>query len=152
VAHLERWAKLFPMKHTLKSVTIIGIFGLFAIAGVALRGQAGANQQPARDAKATVSSTSAYFIVLITIRDRAEFTKYTQGFRTVFSQYKGEVLVVDEEPLILEGEWPYTRTVVIRFPDAAEAKRWYQSKEYQELAQHRFRAGESKLILAKGRI
>src|SRR2546423_11870079 len=83
-----------PMKST-KTITIIGILGLLAIAGVTLRGQAGANQPP----PVAASSTNVYFIVLITIRDRAEFTKYTQGFRAIFSKYKGDVLVADEDPL-----------------------------------------------------
>jgi uncharacterized protein (DUF1330 family) len=52
---------------------------------------------------------------------------------------------------VLEGEWPYTRTVVLRFADENEAKRWYESDEYQALAQYRFRASRATLILAKGR-
>ena len=63
----------------------------------------------------------------------------------------GEILVVEETPTLLEGEWPHTRTVVIRFRDENEAKRWYESEQYQALAQHRFRASRSNVILAKGR-
>jgi uncharacterized protein (DUF1330 family) len=61
-----------------------------------------------------------------------------------------KLLVVEETPTLLEGEWPYTRTVMIRFSDENEAKRWYQSDQYQALAQYRFRASRSNLILAKG--
>jgi uncharacterized protein (DUF1330 family) len=64
---------------------------------------------------------SAYIIGLIKIHDRDEYTKYQAGFREIFSQYKGEILVVEEEPTLLEGEWPYTRTVVLRFSDENEA-------------------------------
>lgn len=94
---------------------------------------------------------SSYIIALIEIRDRDEYKKYQEGFREIFSQYKGEVLVVEEEPTVLEGEWPYTRTVVLRFSDENEAKRWYGSGQYQALVQHRFRAAKTNLILAKGR-
>jgi len=94
---------------------------------------------------------SAYIIGLIQIHDRDEYKKYQEGFREIFSQYKGEILVVEEEPTLLEEEWPYTRTVVLRFSDENEAKRWYGSGQYQTLAQHRFRAAKAKVILAKGR-
>ena len=83
---------------------------------------------------------SAYIIALIDIHDRDEYKKYQEGFREVFSQYGGEILVVEEAPTLLEGQWPHTRTVVIRFSDENEAKRWYESDAYQTLVQHRFRA------------
>ena len=94
---------------------------------------------------------NAYFIGLIEIRDRNEYEIYRRGFAEIFAKYDGELLVVDEEPQVLEGAWPYTRTVVIRFREEQEAKRWYESDEYQALAQHRFRAAKTNLILAKGR-
>ena len=94
---------------------------------------------------------SVYMIGLIQIEDRTEYEVYRQGFSQVFEKYAGEPLVVDEEPTVLEGSWPCTRTVVIRFPDEQEARRWYESDEYRTLAQHRFKAAKTNLILAKGR-
>jgi uncharacterized protein (DUF1330 family) len=94
---------------------------------------------------------SAYIIALIEMHDREEYRKYQAGFRELFSQYDAESLVVEEAPTVLEGEWPYTRTVVLRFADENEAKRWYESDAYQTLVQHRFRAAKTNLILAKGR-
>jgi uncharacterized protein (DUF1330 family) len=94
---------------------------------------------------------SAYIIGLIEIHDRDEYNKYQTGFREIFSKYNGEILVVEETPTVLEGEWPHTRTVVIRFADENEAKRWYGSEQYQALAQYRFRASRANVILAKGR-
>jgi uncharacterized protein (DUF1330 family) len=93
---------------------------------------------------------SAYIIALIEIHDREEYNKYQAGFREIISQYNAERLVVEEAPTILEGEWPYTRTVVLRFADEDEAKRWYESDQYKALVQHRFRAAKTRLILAKG--
>jgi len=94
---------------------------------------------------------SAYIIGLIEIHDRDEYNQYQAGFREIFSRYNGEILVVEEAPTILEGAWPHTRTVVLRFADENEAKRWYESEQYQALAQHRFRASRANVILAKGR-
>ena len=93
---------------------------------------------------------SVYVIATITISDPEEYKNYIKGFRALFGNYKGEVLVVEEAPQVLEGEWPFTRTAVIRFDDEAEAKRWYDSPEYQAAAMFRFRSAKTNLILAKG--
>ncbi len=81
---------------------------------------------------------SVYLIAQIEIHDREEYDKYQEGFLEIFTKYKGEILVVEESPTVLEGEWQYTRTVLLRFSDEDEAKRWYESPEYQKLPQHRF--------------
>ena len=57
----------------------------------------------------------------------------------------------NENREIIEREWPYTKTVVIRFPSTEKAKGWYESPEYQEVAQHRFNATTTNLILIEGR-
>ena len=94
---------------------------------------------------------SCYIIALITIRDRAEYQKYLDGFDSIFSTYKGIVVAVDEEPTVFEGEWPYTRTVLIRFPNEEEARRWYDSDEYRKLAEHRHGAADSNIVMIKRR-
>lgn len=94
---------------------------------------------------------SSYFIAQIRIHDREEYHRYEQGFDEIFAQYNAEVVVVDDHPTILEGQWPYTRAVIIRFPNEGEARRWYDSAEYQTLAQHRLRASQADIILVKGR-
>jgi uncharacterized protein (DUF1330 family) len=73
------------------------------------------------------------------------------GYDRVFKNYNGEVVAVDDSPAVLEGTWPYTRTVVIRFPSQAEAMRWYESAEYQQLAKHRHKASRADIIIVKGR-
>jgi uncharacterized protein (DUF1330 family) len=92
---------------------------------------------------------AVYIIAQINIRDRAEYDKYSDGFLAVFSRYGGELLVVSENPVVVEGEWPYTRTVVIRFPSAEEAQRWYSSPEYQKIAEHRFRASTANAVIVE---
>ena len=94
---------------------------------------------------------SCYFIANITIRDRKEYKIYEDGFDEIFARYRGKVVVVDDSPAILEGQWPYTRVVVIRFPDEQEARRWYESPEYQALVQHRWKAARANIVLAQGR-
>jgi uncharacterized protein (DUF1330 family) len=92
---------------------------------------------------------AVYIIAQIEIHDGAEYERYQAGFLDVFARYKGELLVVSENPVVVEGEWPYTRTVLIRFPSQDEARRWYESPEYQAIAQHRFRASRANAVLVE---
>lgn len=93
---------------------------------------------------------STYFIAQIKIRNADEYQKYLDGFDEVFSRYKGEVVVVDDSPTVLEGEWRYTRIVLIRFPHRAAAESWYRSPQYQELAKYRHAASSADIIFAEG--
>ena len=88
-----------------------------------------------------------YIIAQISIHDRAGYDTYSQGFLEIFVRYQGELLAVSETPEVVEGEWPYTRTVLIRFPSTEEARRWYASPEYQAIAQHRFRASTGNAVV-----
>jgi len=92
----------------------------------------------------------AYVLAELTIEDRAEYARYEAGFMEVFQRFRGELLVVDEKPTVVEGDWKHTRTVLIRFPDAAEAERWYRSPEYQAIAQHRWRASRANAVILQG--
>jgi uncharacterized protein (DUF1330 family) len=92
----------------------------------------------------------AYVVAQITITDRRRYEEYQAGFPEVFAKYRGELLAVDESPRVVEGEWPYTRTVLIKFPDADEAERWYSSPEYQAIAKHRHAGGRTNAVLVRG--
>ena len=92
----------------------------------------------------------AYIVAQITIHDRAEYARYEEGFLDVFRKFEGELLAVSENPTVVEGQWPCTRTVLIRFPTQKEAGRWYQSPEYQAIAQHRFRASTGNAVIVEG--
>ena len=90
---------------------------------------------------------SVYIIAQISIHDREEYGLYEAGFMDVFAQFQGELLAVSEDPTVIEGQWPCTRTVLMRFPSAEEARRWYASPEYQAIAQHRFRASTGNAVV-----
>ena len=68
----------------------------------------------------------------------------------IFQRYKGKILSVDENIGVLEGDWPFTRTVLFEFSSKEDALNWYNSEEYQLLAKHRFSASESNIIIVSG--
>ena len=94
---------------------------------------------------------SSYFIANIRIHDPQEYDRYLEGYDEVFEKYKGKVVAVDDNPIVLEGQWPYSRAVMIRFPGEDELMRWYESPEYQSLAKHRWQASEADIIIVQGR-
>ncbi len=93
---------------------------------------------------------TTYIVAQITIEDRAEYALYEAGFAEVFAPYKGKLLAVDEDPTVVEGNWPYTRTVLIEFPSKHDANAWYRSDAYRRLAQHRFRAANANIVFVDG--
>jgi uncharacterized protein (DUF1330 family) len=97
------------------------------------------------------NSMSVYLIARVKIHDRSGYANYIAGFMAVLSGFKARLLSVDESPELLEGSWDVTRTVLIEFPDKSEAKAWYNSREYQELAKHRLGAAEADIVLVQGR-
>jgi uncharacterized protein (DUF1330 family) len=94
---------------------------------------------------------SAYFIALIDIHDPQRYEKYLEGFDSVFEKYRGRVVAVEDSPILLEGEWPAGRTVLMEFPDEDELRRWYESGEYQLLAEHRKEASFCRVVAVRGR-
>ena len=94
---------------------------------------------------------SVYIIAQVSIHDRAEYDKYAAGFLDVFARFKGELLVVSENPVVIDGHWPYARTILMRFPSAEEARRWSESPEYREIAQHRIRGAKVNAVIVESR-
>lgn len=94
---------------------------------------------------------SVYLIAQLQIHDRERYAAYVSGFMDILTKYNGKLLSVDEAPETLEGEWPFTRTVLLAFPNKIDADSWYHSDEYQELAQHRYMASKANMVMVKGR-
>ena len=92
---------------------------------------------------------SYYFVANITINDKKEYQKYVDKVDEVFSKFNGKYLAIDDNPIILEGNWNYSRAVIIEFPDKSDFDDWYYSKDYQEIIKFRLNASDSDTILIK---
>ena len=93
---------------------------------------------------------SVYLVAQLKIHDRERYNQYVSGFMEIFAKYAGRVLAVDEAPKTLEGEWNYTRMVLLEFPSEEQARAWFESDEYRRLAQHRHAAADADIVLIKG--
>ena len=94
---------------------------------------------------------AAYIVAKVTITDRDTYRQYQAGFGAILRQYEGEVVALSTNPTILEGEWPETLTVLLRFASREKALGWYNSDEYQELATIRRPASTADFILIDAR-
>jgi uncharacterized protein (DUF1330 family) len=89
---------------------------------------------------------SCYFIAQINIHDQEEYKRYLDRFDEVFEKFQGEIIIVEEKPTILEGQWDYSRIVIFRFPSEEEANRWYYSIEYQSIIEFRLNASDGTVL------
>ncbi|MFQ3189120.1 MAG: hypothetical protein ACI936_000243 [Paraglaciecola sp.] len=92
---------------------------------------------------------TVYILSRLTIHDRAEYDKYENQFEEVFAHFNGKLLSVDEEPLVLAGEWEATRSVLMEFPSQEDAFTWMQSDAYQRISKHRNAGSTLSSILVK---
>jgi uncharacterized protein (DUF1330 family) len=50
----------------------------------------------------------------------------------------------------LEGEWNYTKSVIIKFNSKEDFEDWYYSDDYQKILKYRLNASNSDTILLEG--
>ena len=91
-----------------------------------------------------------YFVAQIKINNPDEYQKYLDKFDDIFAKYKGEYLAIDESPTLLEGDWGYTKSVLIKFNSKQDFEDWYYSDEYQKILKYRLSASKSDSILLEG--
>jgi uncharacterized protein (DUF1330 family) len=65
---------------------------------------------------------SVYIIAQLKFTRRELYDRYQSRFMGVFSKFKGKLLVADAHPVVLEGEWPRDKVVIMEFPDDAAAR------------------------------
>ena len=93
---------------------------------------------------------SAYFIANIQIHDLQMMKKYKEEIGDMVMRWGGEYLAAVNDPEVLEGDWDYTRLVLLRFPSEERLKEWYNSEEYQKVLQLRLGAAKCDTVFVKG--
>lgn len=91
-----------------------------------------------------------YFVAQIRINDTEEYEKYLERFDDIFSKFKGEYLAIDESPTLLEGDWDYSKSVLIKFNSKPDFENWYYSADYQSILKHRLKASKCDTLLIEG--
>jgi uncharacterized protein (DUF1330 family) len=82
--------------------------------------------------------------------DAAALDEYRRRNTDAVANHGGRFVVRGGEHELLEGEWDTRRIVVIEFPDAAAARAWWESDEYQPLKELRRGASTTNIVLVDG--
>lgn len=93
---------------------------------------------------------TCYLMARIAIRDGERYGRYTAAFLPVLRQYGGRLLVSDEAPEPLEGEWDGRKMVLLAFESRTAAMTWAQSPEYREIAKDRIAGADAIVVLSEG--
>ncbi len=93
---------------------------------------------------------AAYVIFDVKVRDAAGYEEYRQAGSPSVPRHGGKYLVRGGRVEVLEGDWRPSRVVVIEFESFDQAKRWYNSPEYQAALQGRLRTAVSKVLVVEG--
>jgi uncharacterized protein (DUF1330 family) len=91
-----------------------------------------------------------YTIAQLKFTDIDAYRRYQKAFPAVFAKFNAKVLAADESPRVLEGDWQRDKVVILAFPDEAEAKRFANSTEYQEIAKDRKPGADGIVLMVKG--
>ena len=92
----------------------------------------------------------AYVIGDIRVTNSTTYSDYVPPALASITQYGGKVLAVADNSELLDGGPMPERTVVVEFADAAAARRWYRSPEYQAALPIRLRSSEGRVFLIEG--
>lgn len=93
---------------------------------------------------------SYYYIAQLNVHDWDEYRKYESGFFEIFQKYQGEVLAADNDASVPEGEWGFSRLVLLKFPSKELAESWHQSDAYQSIMKIRHRASDAVMVGVEG--
>ena len=91
-----------------------------------------------------------YLIAQINVNNLENYQEYLKNVTPIAKKYDGEYIVRAGKFEIMEGNWPYKRNVVIKFPSIEKAREFYHSKEYQPVKKIRVHNADNNLIIIEG--
>ena len=91
---------------------------------------------------------SAYFVFSHKVLDPDTLNNdYLPKAVESLKPYDPEILVVDQNIEVVEGDAEDTRTVILKFKSREEAKEWYNSPEYQAIVNLRLESVDGRAVL-----
>jgi uncharacterized protein (DUF1330 family) len=93
---------------------------------------------------------AAYLLVDCEVTDPVRYENYKKLAPAAIARYGGRYLARGGATTRLEGDWRPNRIVVLEFPDADTARRFYDSPEYRAARAERAGAANMKMLLVEG--
>jgi uncharacterized protein (DUF1330 family) len=92
----------------------------------------------------------AYIVAEVNVTNPAGYEPYPPLASASVARFGGRFVVRGGKADLLEGEPAPERVVVIEFPNADAARRWYFSPEYQQALKIRQANSTGRLVLVEG--
>jgi uncharacterized protein (DUF1330 family) len=92
----------------------------------------------------------AYVLAEIEILNPEGYKAYTALVPATIEKYGGRFLVRGGRADAMEGEWPERRRVIIEFPSMEQAKKWWDSPEYEKPKALRRANSKGRLLFMEG--
>ena len=93
---------------------------------------------------------AGYMIFNININNPDNYKEYVDKVKPIAEKYGGEYIVRGGTSKVIEGNWQYPRTVVIKFPSYEKALEFYESDEYKPIKKIRQENAVSNAIIIEG--
>ena len=93
---------------------------------------------------------AAYVVVDVDVKDPVRYEEYRKQVLPTLQAYGGRFLARGGKVDVLEGSWAPKRLVIVEFPDAATAKKWWASAEYAHPKAVRQSASDTDMIVVEG--
>ncbi|MDC0409396.1 DUF1330 domain-containing protein [Pelagibacteraceae bacterium] len=93
---------------------------------------------------------SGYVISNIDVKNPEAYKEYIDKVKPIVEKFGGEYLVRAGEYKVIDGEWKYPRTIIIKFSSYEKALEWYNSEEYQPVKPIRLANSVANGIIIQG--
>ena len=93
---------------------------------------------------------AAYIIAQIEVTDPDRFGEYQTLAPKVVEKHGGRFLARGGATALLEGNWDPPRVVILEFPSLEQARRFYDSPEYQQAKQVRSGVAKFNMLAVEG--
>ena len=93
---------------------------------------------------------SGYFIIQINVTNTENYAEYIEKVTPIVKKFGGEYIVRGGQSDNVEGNWPFQRTVVLKFPTYDMVKKWHNSDEYKPIKKIREDNSECNAIIIEG--
>ncbi|GGU47970.1 DUF1330 domain-containing protein [Lentzea flava] len=80
---------------------------------------------------------TAYVVIDLNVADAAGFQEYVDGVGPLIEKTGARNLIIDDKPLVLEGDWSPRTLVIHEFENKEAVEKFWNSPEYQPFKQLR---------------
>jgi uncharacterized protein (DUF1330 family) len=95
-------------------------------------------------------TVSAYVIAHIDVKDPERYKDYIHMSPISITKYGGRFIARGGKTDVLEGNWHPKRLVLLEFPSAEQARRWWESEEYAPARALRQATSYGELVIIDG--